>query len=208
MIIPHLFVVPEQKALQLLYFVSPENRPVLPKEETDKLQSEHLDNLGRLWNERKILICGPFGDQNPIRGICIMDVGSAKNAVKTLASDTFVQKGQLNVQAVALEGNAAEFVKVDAMFELREYWFVTAKPPKKKLSSRDQEVAERLKLGWAARGDLLFWGATKGRDERTILIFRKMAQEDVVAATEQLSLREPDVRPWWTAKGQFRSETN
>ncbi|MBL8047295.1 MAG: hypothetical protein JNJ45_01305 [Chthonomonas sp.] len=209
MIFPIAFVEPvlEVKSLQLLYFIAPTDRKVLPNEESDKLQSEHLNNLQRLWGERKVLVCGPFGDNAAIRGLCIMDVGSAKNAEKIMEADAWVGKGQLLAQAVALEGNAAEFVKVDGLFEMREYWFVTAKPAKKKPSDRDQAVADRLRLSWAARGDLLFWGKTKGRDARTVLIFRKMPQEEVAQAVAQLPLGEAEFRPWWTAKGQFRSET-
>lgn len=209
MILPIAFVEPvvEQKSLQLLYFVSAPNRPTLPKEESDKMQSAHLANLDRLWQERKVLVCGPFGDNASIRGLCIMDVGSPKNAEKIMAEDAWVGKGHLLAQAVALEGNAAEFVKVEGLFDMAQYWFVSAKNPKKKPSDRDRAVADRLKLGWAARGDLLFWGATKGRDARTILIFRKMEKTDVEQAVAQLNVGEVEIRPWWTAKGQFRSET-
>lgn len=61
------------------------------------LQKGHLENIGRLANEGKILVAGPFGDDGEVRGIFIMDCRNREEADSLCATDPAVKAGRLAV---------------------------------------------------------------------------------------------------------------
>jgi uncharacterized protein len=60
-----------------------------------KLQKGHLDNIGRLAKEGKILVAGPFGDNGDWRGMFIFDAASKEEVETLLASDPAIAAGRL-----------------------------------------------------------------------------------------------------------------
>ena len=67
-------------------------------EASAQLQREHLENIGRLVGEGKLVLAGPFdnGDGDE-RGLFIFDVETRAEAVALVQSDPAVQAGRLVV---------------------------------------------------------------------------------------------------------------
>ena len=77
------------------------------KEEAVKLQKAHLDNIGRLAEEGKLLLAGPFLDDDKIRGIYIFNVTSVEEAQKLTETDPAIKAGSLIMELHPWYGSAA-----------------------------------------------------------------------------------------------------
>jgi len=66
----------------------------------------HLDNIGRMAEDGSLLLAGPFGAHDLIRGIYIFDVESIAEAESLAATDPAVQAGLLEVELVEWYGSA------------------------------------------------------------------------------------------------------
>jgi uncharacterized protein len=60
-----------------------------------KIQEGHLANIGRLYNEGKIKVAGPFGDPGDWRGIFIFDAETKEEVEKLLQTDPAIAAGRL-----------------------------------------------------------------------------------------------------------------
>jgi uncharacterized protein len=59
------------------------------------IQAGHLANINRLYNEGKLKVAGPFGDDGDWRGIFIFDCASKEEVEKILQTDPAVAAGRL-----------------------------------------------------------------------------------------------------------------
>ena len=63
--------------------------------ETEELQRQHLANIRRLANMKKLVWAGPFGDNGTLRGIFVFKVDSLDEAKNLAATDPAVKAGRL-----------------------------------------------------------------------------------------------------------------
>lgn len=59
------------------------------------LQEGHMANIKRLYNEGKLKVAGPFGDDGDWRGIFIFDVAAKEEVEGLLKSDPAIAAGRL-----------------------------------------------------------------------------------------------------------------
>ena len=64
----------------------------------NKLQAGHMDNIGRLYKEGKIIVAGPFGDDTNWRGIFIFDCDTQEEVERLLATDPMIKAGRLDYE--------------------------------------------------------------------------------------------------------------
>lgn len=60
-----------------------------------QLQMAHLKNIGRLAAEGKLVVAGPFLDDQPLRGIFIFNVETVEEAKKLTETDPAIKAGAL-----------------------------------------------------------------------------------------------------------------
>lgn len=60
-----------------------------------QLQMAHLKNIGRLAAEGKLVVAGPFLDNQPLRGIFIFNVATVEEAKKLTETDPAIKAGTL-----------------------------------------------------------------------------------------------------------------
>lgn len=62
------------------------------------LQKGHMDNMGKMAKEGKLLVAGPFGDDGDWRGIFILDCATKEEAEALVKADPAVQAGRLGYE--------------------------------------------------------------------------------------------------------------
>jgi uncharacterized protein YciI len=75
--------------------------------EVSSLQKAHLKNITRLIDEGKLILAGPFLDDQPLRGIFIFDVASIEEAKELTSTDPAVKAGTLIMELHPWYGSAA-----------------------------------------------------------------------------------------------------
>jgi len=71
-----------------------------PKEEADKIQAAHMAHLGKLADEKRACMIGPFGQdaKTDIQGIIVFSVPTMEEAERLAALDPAVQAGRLVIE--------------------------------------------------------------------------------------------------------------
>ena len=68
------------------------DRPELPKAQVDSIQRAHMANIGRMVEEKTLMLAGPFEGGG---GIFILKVNSMEEAEKLAARDPAISAGRL-----------------------------------------------------------------------------------------------------------------
>lgn len=71
---------------------TPEKTPA-----TEQLQKDHIANIVRLAELKKLVVAGPFGDNGQLRGIFVFKVASIDEARALTETDPAVQAGRLAI---------------------------------------------------------------------------------------------------------------
>ncbi|HMR90460.1 MAG TPA: YciI family protein [Saprospiraceae bacterium] len=80
-----------------------------------KLFRGHMDNIGRLVKEKKLVVAGPFGkNDKTYRGLFILNVRTLEEAKILCDSDPAVEAGIFDVEMFEWYGSAAlgEYIKI------------------------------------------------------------------------------------------------
>jgi uncharacterized protein len=72
---------------------TPEKTP-----QTEEIQKNHLANIHRLADMKKLVVAGPFGDEGNLRGIFVFRVDSLEEARALTLTDPAVQAGRLALE--------------------------------------------------------------------------------------------------------------
>lgn len=75
--------------------------------ESQALQKAHMENIGRMAEEGKLVLAGPFLDDGEVRGIYIFNVPTVEEAEALTATDPAIQAGSLVMELVPWYGSAA-----------------------------------------------------------------------------------------------------
>ena len=96
--------------------------PNQPKDsiEAAKLQHAHLENIMRLADEGKLILAGPFMDNDDVRGIYIFDVETIEEARKLTETDPAIQAGSLIMELKPWYGSAAIMLVPDVHKKLEK----------------------------------------------------------------------------------------
>jgi uncharacterized protein YciI len=86
--------------------------------ETAKIQEQHLANIGRLAEEGKLILAGPFGGDGELRGLFLFDATTVEEARALADSDPAVQAGRLRVDLLPWYGPKG--IRYEGMSEVHE----------------------------------------------------------------------------------------
>lgn len=78
----------------------------LPPEEAAELQKAHMENIGRMAEEGKLALAGPFIGDGDLRGLYIFNVETLKEAEALTNTDPAIQAGSLVLELKEWYGSA------------------------------------------------------------------------------------------------------
>jgi len=96
----------------------------LPKASLDSIFMGHMNNIGRLVKEGKLIVAGPLGkNENAYRGIFIFDVESADEAQKLVETDPVIISKVMTAEYYPWYGSAAlkETLKIHSKIEKKSH---------------------------------------------------------------------------------------
>jgi uncharacterized protein YciI len=104
---------------ELVFLRRPKEPKQYPQPELERIQSEHLEHLGKMARAGKLVVAGPLGDQadESLRGICLYRTGSLDEARKLAENDPAVKAGRLAVEVMTwyTQKGALAFPVFDSM---------------------------------------------------------------------------------------------
>jgi uncharacterized protein YciI len=172
------------------------NRDPLESELAEKLQAQHVGNLGRLGELGVGLMAGPLGDDGFIRGIVVVKARDLKTVNEYFKPDPFVQMGRLAVVASPWLVDSSGIGKPETPFRLSEHTLVVFrkgphwKDPKGPLNADSMYALLPVLRDIKEEGGLVLCGPlTDGGDVVGIAFWRS---GDPTPIRERLS-REPAV---------------
>ena len=84
------------KKYVLCVYTRVDSKPSISDERATNLQNEHLAFQGKLAEENKLCLSGPFADDGEWRGILVLNVPSLTEAENLIQNDPLVKAGRLN----------------------------------------------------------------------------------------------------------------
>ncbi|HEX2787636.1 MAG TPA: YciI family protein [Ignavibacteria bacterium] len=88
----------KMRTYYMVFLKSNPNHGITDKEKLTEIQKGHLDNIGRLFEEGKLVLAGPFLDKQDVRGIFILKVDSEEEAKALVDTDPAVIAGTLTME--------------------------------------------------------------------------------------------------------------
>lgn len=86
--------------LKTYYMVLLKSGPVRNQDslEVEKIQNAHLANIGKLFDEKLLVLAGPFLDEGSYKGIFLFDVPTEEEAEQLVMTDPAVIAGRLSYE--------------------------------------------------------------------------------------------------------------
>jgi uncharacterized protein YciI len=183
-----------------------ENKADLPKEEVDKLMKGHMDNMGRLAKEGKLIAAGPFDGGG---GIFIFNTTSIDSANTWLKTDPGVQAKRWDVEVLPYTARIGTPCIAPQPYEMVNYHFVRfVAPVTKSTTGNYPDILKRhddyIKTKFAATGNIVAEGVF-GSQDGGILILKGDLQPEIFDADPgvQEMLLQTSIKKLYIAKGSF-----
>lgn len=98
----------DERGMKMYVFVLLKSgKKTFEKEERARLIAGHMENIGRLAAAKKLVLAGPFAENDAIRGIYVFDVRTKEEAEKLVVTDPAVSAGVFDVELRLWYGSAA-----------------------------------------------------------------------------------------------------
>lgn len=111
----------QNKSYTFVFLNNKPDKEVLSKEKSDSIMTGHLNNIGRLAKEGKLLAAGPFEGGG---GIFILNTTSIKEANEWLETDPGVKAKRWNIELLPYSVTAGGVCPVGENYEMVFYQFV------------------------------------------------------------------------------------
>jgi uncharacterized protein YciI len=183
-----------------------ENKAELPKEEVDKLMKGHMDNMGRLAKEGKLIAAGPFEGGG---GIFIFNTTSIDSANAWLKTDPGVQAKRWDVEVLPYTARIGAPCVAPEPYQMVNYHFVRfVAQVTKSTTGTYPDILKRhdeyIKAKFASTGNVVAEGGF-GSQDGGFLILKGDLQPEIFDADPgvQEMLLQVAVKKLFIARGSF-----
>jgi len=199
------FACSAQGGYMLVFLNTNTNREALPQEEVSALQKAHIENIGRLANENKLIIAGPF---NGGGGLFILNTSSKEQAMEWLNTDAAIRANRFILELFEYKPRIGAVCVAESNAEMVLYNFVRFVPNLTKFNIQQEsdltkghhEYMKEL----SKTGNVLAAGDLDGR-AGSILVMKGDLQKEVIEADPAVrgTLLEIEFKNLYIAKGSF-----
>lgn len=188
----------------------------LDERATVRLQQEHMDWLGGLYEAGRVVLSGPIAGASDLQGVLVLNVATKADAEAIVAGDPWIREGRVTPEIIPWWSESAGIVRKPAhLLHADRVWLGLFRRP----ADAPQYEEERLKeiqaghmanLGaMAAAGDLVLAGPFENDGAlRGVLVFRTQDREKIRAIVAQDPAVKAgrlgvDLYPWSIPRGSL-----
>ncbi len=176
------------------------DRPTISEDSAAVLQSLHMANIGKLYNEGKLDLAGPF---NGGGGIFVLKAPDSTSAWGYLQGDAAVMAGRFNIELLPFEVSAGALCKIPADNQMVQYGFMRFKA---KVGGVEADNPDQ-RMALMDSGELLFSGWF-GSSDAGIMVVRTTADsllQSIASAHPGVSNGHlsAEIRQLWVGQGIF-----
>lgn len=111
----------QNKSYTFVFLNNKPDKEVLSKEKSDSIMQGHMNNIGRLAKEGKLLAAGPFEGGG---GIFILSTKSEQQAKEWLSTDPGIKANRWNIEILHYTPYVGSLCPVGEKYEMTFYQFV------------------------------------------------------------------------------------
>lgn len=189
----------QNKSYTFVFLNNKPDKEVLSKEKSDSIMTGHLNNIGRLAKEGKLLAAGPFEGGG---GIFILNTTSVKEANEWLATDPGIQAKRWNLEVLPY-ASAGAICPVGENYEMVFYQFVRFTPAEsmnEEFLKQHNQFIQRINKDGIVIGEGAF-----DKKGNSILILKADTQKETIEddyAVRNGSVKF-EIKKLYIAKGSF-----
>lgn len=191
-------VFAQNKSYTFVFLNNKPDKEVLSKEKSDSIMTGHMNNIGRLAKEGKLLAAGPFEGGG---GIFILNTTSVKEANEWLATDPGVKAKRWNLEVLPYTVNTGGVCPVGEKYEMVFYQFArfTADTKTESIKQHNDFIQKLTK-----DGIVISEGAFDDKGSG-ILILKADIQKEVIEADPDVKSGaiKFELKKLYIAKGSF-----
>lgn len=117
----HVTAFAQSKSYTFVFLNNKPDKEVLSKEKSDSIMQGHMNNIGRLGKEGKLLAAGPFEGGG---GLFVLNTTSVDEAKQWLETDPGVKAKRWNIEMFPFTPTVNSICPVGEKFEMVFYQFV------------------------------------------------------------------------------------
>jgi uncharacterized protein YciI len=192
--------LPSDSSYFFVFLNTNPDRPVISDDSAAVLQSLHMDNIVKLYNEGKLDLAGPFMGGG---GIFVLKAPDSTSAWGYLRGDAAVMAGRFNIELLPLEVSAGGLCKIPADNEMVQYGFLRFREKTDGVAADNPD--QRMAL--YESGELLFSGWFDDSDAGIMIVrsnadslLQTMASAHPGVSNGHLSA---EIRQLWVGQGIF-----
>lgn len=136
----------QAKSYTFVFLNNKPDKEVLSKEKSDSIMQGHMDNIGRLAKEGKLLAAGPFEGGG---GLFVLNTTSVDEANQWLATDPGVKAKRWNIEMFPFTPTVNSICPVGEKYEMVFYQFVrfTAAASSESINKHAEFIQQLAKEG-------------------------------------------------------------
>lgn len=184
----------QNKSYTFVFLNNKPDKEVLSKEKADSIMQGHMNNIGRLAKEGKLLAAGPFEGGG---GIFILNTTSVDEANQWLATDPGVKAKRWNLEVLPYTVSMGSVCPVGEKYEMVFYHFIRFSPETAE-SKWGNESLQKLKL----ESSMIHSGVFGNNQGGIIVLKADGAVGDLTPAVKDAQVK-VEIKKLYIAKGSF-----
>jgi uncharacterized protein YciI len=185
----------QNKSYTFVFLNNKPDKEVLSKEKADSIMQGHMNNIGRLAKEGKLLAAGPFEGGG---GIFILNTTSVDEANQWLATDPGVKAKRWNLEVLPYTVNAGGVCAVGEKYEMVFYQFLRLPPKAAGLTLETQKMLDDSLQTLNGQNSVIHSGAF-GDNLGGIIVLKP----EVILVGPAFGQSKIEIKKLYIAKGSF-----